>query len=144
MGQSRVSVGMVFLVFSNLSLAFTGYLCHLLVGRFFGPLDYGVYVVVINLLMILQYFLHSGVPVALSKLVSEKKFVNDSLKSSGIITQSGIVFAVFSLYFLSADIIASFLNDPGLVKYIRISSIFIPFYGFYCLFDGYLNGLRHY
>lgn len=142
--RQSVGSGTVYLLVANAIMALSGYLSHLIVGRTLGPADYGIYVVIINLLMIIDLLLSSGVPVTASKRMSEEPSNAQSVSNSTILVQGITSVLLFFAYFLSADFIASLLNDPSLSTYIRLSSVTIPIYGMYSVLDGHLNGLRRY
>lgn len=144
MREPSISKGAFFLISAFFFQGITGYLIHLGVGRFLGPSGYGIYVVILEMLVILQLMLNSGVPVVASKLISEKNLEDEAVKRTSMKVQGVFAIILFVLYFFSADLIASLLNDSSLSQYIKISSVMILFYAGYSLTDGFLNGLRDY
>jgi stage V sporulation protein B len=137
--------GTLYLMVSNGVFALAGYLIHFGLGRYLGPVDYGIFGVVLSLMTIVNTFFTAGFPQSASKFIAE-----DNAKIAGIIKSTNriiLVFSalVFSLYFGLAGVIANWFNDSNLTPYIRVSALAIPAYAFYSIYGpGYLNGQRQF
>lgn len=137
--------GTLYLMVSNGVFALAGYLVHFGLGRYLGPVDYGIFGVVLSLMTVVNTFFTAGFPQSASKYIAE-----DNTRIAGIIKSTNriiLVFSalVFSLYFGLAGVIASWFNDSNLTPYIRISALVIPAYAFYSIYGpGYLNGQRQF
>jgi O-antigen/teichoic acid export membrane protein len=144
MTKQGLGSGVFYLLLGHISIGVAGYIIHLAVGRHYGPADYGTYVIIINLLMLLELLLVSGIPQAISKFISEEGGDEDHIKHTGLVLQGSFSVVLFLVYFLFSDTIASILQDPGLGFYIRVSALAIPLYAIYSLLDGYLNGMHRF
>lgn len=128
---------------ANGVFALVGYIIHFWLGRHLGPVEYGVFGVVLYLMNTVDLFITSGIPKSASKYIAE-----DFSKAWSIIKDANriqLVFCalLFGLYFGLAGVIANLLNDPSLTPYIRLSTLAIPIYAFYSIYNsGYLNGMR--
>jgi len=130
-------------MFSQLVFVFSSYLIHIFLGRLFGPEQYGLFGIVLSLMVIVQVFLQKGLPQAVSKFIAEYSEQQSAIYYSATKIQfiSALVFTL--LYFLSAPILASLLHDSSLIPYIRFSSLLILPVAFFSLYtDGFLNGKR--
>ena len=137
--------GTLYLMVANGVFALAGYLIHFGLGRYLGPVDYGIFGVVLSLMTIVNTFFTAGFPQSASKFIAE-----DNARIAGIIRSTNriiLVFStlVFSLYFGLAGVIAGWFKDSNLAPYIRISALVIPAYAFFSIYGpGYLNGQRQF
>ncbi|MFC1948306.1 flippase [Chloroflexota bacterium] len=137
--------GTLYLIIANAVLALVGYIIHFWLGRYLGPVDYGVFGVVIYLMTTVNLFITSGFPQSASKYIAE-----DYSRAGSIIRDANgvqLVFCaiLFGLYFGLSGVIAGLLNDSSLTPYIRISALAIPAYALFSMYNsGYLNGLRRF
>lgn len=144
MGKSNVTQGTTLLLVSQVIFIASGYGLHIYLGRTLGVANYGIFVVILSLMTVVNLILTTGIPQAASKFISENE--NDAARVEYSITRLQFVFSlsIFIIYFISANQIAMLLNDPSLEDYIRISAFVIPSYAMYSVFAGYLNGRRRY
>jgi|SRR5882724_12213 len=136
--------GTVFLSAATGVFIISGYIINIFLGRFLGPVDYGIYGVVVSLISFVNIIQTTGITQAVSKHVAEEKVNNDAILKTGYILQ-GILNAIFFLiFFVFADGLAKILHDNELAPYIRICAFIFPFYGIYALFLDYYNGLHYF
>lgn len=139
-----ITKGTLYLGISQLLFLVSGYAIHIGLGRMLGPELYGMYAVVVSLITVVNLILTTGIPQTVSKFVSERPDLAESiLKASGKLLLYLSLF-IFVVYFISAGFVAEMLKDESLTTFIRISSFMIPFYAFLSLYGGYFNGLRDY
>jgi stage V sporulation protein B len=135
--------GTIYLIIANVVFSIAGYIIHFGLGRYLGPVEYGTFGVVLNLMTIVNLFMTSGIPLSASKYIAE-----DNAKTGYVIREANRVqmafgALIFVLYLSLAGVIASLLRDSSLTPYIRISALAIPAYALYSIYNaGYLNGLR--
>jgi len=122
----------------------SGYLIHAGLGRMLGPALYGTFGVVIALAAMFNLILTSGLPQAASRYIAMNRENAGEVKRAARKIMLFLALGIFLFYFLLTDAIASLLEDPGLAFYLKISAFIIPFYAFYALYTGFLNGLREY
>jgi len=135
--------GTLYLMVASAVFGLASYIIHFGLGRYLGPVDYGIFGVVLSLVTTVNLLITSGIPQSAAKYIAE-----DSSKVWSIIrdaNRSQMVFCLLllALYLGLAGVIAYLLNDSSLIPYIRISALAIPAYAFHANYNaGYLNGLR--
>ncbi len=134
--------GTIYLMFAQTIFLGAGYVIHVGLGRILGPEKYGLFGVILSLLMVVEIFLIKGVTDAVSKYVSEFPLKANSIKKKGIKIQVVVSLIVFCLYFFSAKYIAILLKDQNLINYIKLSALILPIMSIYSAYIGYLNGKR--
>lgn len=123
----------------------TGYIIHILLGRFLGLEDYGLFGTALATVSIFYMVLANGIPRAVSRYAAiNSSNVGDVFKA-GLMYQLSIC-AVLTLTFLvcSGFIASTVLNDLSLIPYLRLLAIsFIPI-GLLRLYTGALLGVHQY
>lgn len=136
-------VGITFIA-SMISMLF-GFVITVLLGRYLGAGDLGLYRMVYTIYGIAMLFAAIGIPVAIIKYVAEYKEdrnKTNSIVSAGVITSLllGIGFSV--LFYLSSGIFEEIFKMPGLAGLLKILSPVFPFALVGGVLLGMLNGLR--
>jgi len=136
-------VGITF-VASMVAMLF-GFVITVLLGRYLGAGDLGLYRMVSTIYGIAMLFAAIGIPVAIIKYVAEYKGdrnKTNSIVSAGVITSLllGIGFSV--LFYLSSGIFEEIFKMPGLAGLLKILSPVFPFALVGGVLLGMLNGLR--
>lgn len=132
----------LYLSISSLVFMFSSYITTVWLGRSLGPINYGIYGVVISLINILNLVQSYGLPLSLSKRLAEEPTNSNSILRTGIILQILSTLVIMIFYFISAPLITEVLNDYSLLPYLRFSVFILPFYGMYSLYLGYYNGIH--
>lgn len=141
---SKLKKSFIYLALANLVFMASGYAIHIALGRSLGPAGYGIFAIIVSLFSLVELFMTSGLPGAVSKYIAEDASrARDILKKSFFI-QAILTTAVTILYYLSAPIIAQLLNDSSLTGLIRLSCVIIPIYAFSSMYSAYYNGLSRY
>jgi len=144
MKKQNVTQGTIYLMFAQVAFVASGYAIHIGLARLLGPSEYGIYAVVISLMMMVTLILTTGIPQAVSKYVAHDDGSAKEIRNTALKMQLVFSLAIFSIYFLLAGQIAMLLNDASLTPYLRASSFIVPGYAVYSILVGYLNGLREY
>lgn len=136
-------VGITFIA-SVISMLF-GFVIAVLLGRYLGAGDLGLYRMVSTIYGIAMLFAAIGIPVAIIKYVAEYKEdrnKTNSIVSAGVITSLllGIGFSV--LFYLSSGIFEEIFKMPGLAGLLKTLSPVFPFALVGSVLLGMLNGLR--
>jgi len=139
--MTSVAKGTMYLMVSQLVFMLSGYVIHFGLGRYLGPEAYGIFGVVIYLMTTVNLILTSGFPSAASKYIAEKNNVGSIMRVSKKINII-LSILVFIVYLSLSKNIALIFNDISLLPYIRMTALGIPFYTFYTLYGGFLNGFR--
>lgn len=136
--------GTLYLSLSKLYFILSGYGIYFALTRLLTPEEFGIYSIAISAVSVINAVLINGTMQAVSKFVSEDERYAVAVKNSALKIQFFLGAAIFIIYFLCADLIAFCLRDRSLSFYLRLSSFIIIFYSLYAVFDGYLNGLKHF
>jgi len=136
-------IGITFIA-SIISMLF-GFVITVLLGRYLGADDLGLYRMVSTIYGIAMLFAAVGIPATIIKYVAEyegDKTKINSLISSGVITSLlfGIVFSL--LFYLSSGIFEEIFGMPGLAVLLKMLSPVFPFALVGGVLLGMLNGLR--
>lgn len=134
------------LIIAELVFNLSGYIIHSVLGRSLGPADYGRYGLIITFSTAVVVLIGRGVPVAMSKYLSEVRKQDAgtilSVRRTSAIVQTILVGGVTLLYFLLAPVFAKLLNDPSLTELFRLSSLIIPAFALASFYVYYFNGLH--
>ena len=136
--------GTFYLIVSWTVLLFTGYVLNVLLARYLGPKSYGIYGLVMSVLLWIEIVVINGLPYAVQKFIS-----SDESRSGAILWTAGqmqfvVSVILFGISFALAPLIASFFKDTRLVVWFRVAFIDILVYGFFHIFSSYQNGSRHF
>jgi stage V sporulation protein B len=140
--NNSLSKGAMYLTISSIIFTISGYLVNIILGRSLGPVDYGIYGIIISLMTVVNIVQTAGLPRALSKYIAQDENNKDSILKSGLILQFISTAIITITFFLLSEPIALLLNDSSLTPYIKLSSLIFPFYGIYALYSGYYNGMH--
>lgn len=136
--------GLLYLSISSSLFLISGYIINIWLGRYLGPMSYGVYGIVISLMSIINLVQTTGLPQSLSKYLAENEEKFEEILKSGLILQIVSTFIITIFYFIFSGLIASILKDSSLTPYLQLSAFIFPFYGIYSIYTGYYNGLHNF
>ncbi len=141
--KESASAGVVYLIFSQLSLILSNYGIHIGLAHFVGEATYGLFGVLMSLYLINRALLNTGLPRAVSKFVAEGRYRFEEVFYTSRKLQYALSFLFAGAYILFAKQIASLLKDPTLTPYIvYLGFIVIPLSLLALYSSGFLNGLR--
>lgn len=134
----------ILLALINLINVFCLGVSNILLARFLGPAEYGVYSFIISFLIWIELLLISGIPQGINRYTASHG--NDSLlilKAGNILTAFTSVILLIFLAIFSTGLIRMFkLNSYGFIFIISFLDIF--FYGFYFNYFKFQNGLLNF
>lgn len=135
------------LTISELVFNLSGYVIHSLLGRFLGPSEYGRYGLIVTFSTMIVVLIGRGVPVAMSKYLSEvrKKDAGTilSIRKTGAIVQTILISITTILYyFLVPPIAGKILNDTTLIPLFKLSTPIIPAFAMASFYVYYFNGIH--
>jgi stage V sporulation protein B len=142
--DNTLAKGTIYLSLSIAIFVLSGYIINVWLGRYLGPIKYGLYGVVVSVVTIINTIQTSGIPQALSKFVSEdpnnaKNILKSSLNLQIILGFTlGLTLLVFSVP------LSLILNNSSLIIYFCIASAIFPIYAIFSLYVGYYNGLHQF
>ncbi len=122
----------------------SGYVVQMMAGRFLGPEEYGRYAVVITITLLVANLIGSGIPIAMSKFLSEYRAKDPkglpSVRRESAKAQIWVTSVVTGIFFLLSPVFAYLLKDPTLTPLFFIASLIIPCYAadafYFYLFSG--------
>ncbi len=144
MDKSSLLKGSLYLLLTQVFFVASGYAVQIVLGRILGPELYGNYGVVVAVVTLLNLIFTSGLQQSISKFVSENKERAEAVKHKALLLQLSLGLGIGLVYFLLAENIALLLNDISLTPLVQISSLMIPTYALFSVFNGYFNGTREY
>jgi O-antigen/teichoic acid export membrane protein len=131
-----------------IGLAF-GFVASIVVARYLGPGNYGIYSFVIWFLGTVGLLVNLGIPTTITKYVSEFLGRDDFPSVSSIFSRllrfeiaAGII--VGALLFFLAPVIAGWYDNPDLSLYLKVSSLVILPLGLMWLYNGLFCGLQRF
>ena len=136
--------GIVYNMISRVLFILGAYVLHVGLARLLGPREYGVFGVVLSVLMICYIFLNNGVRQAVARLAASHP------ESSGTILYHGLKYQIAIGLILAAALI---VFNPLLVRFLGDRMVRAPLYiaagivatqGIYFVFAGVLNGQRRF
>jgi len=121
-----------------------GYGINVWLARFLGPSLYGIYGVVMSLLLWVEIGIISGIPTAVQKFVSaDKKHSLNIIKKSSVL-QFFYIVVLFMVSFIAAPFTSGIFHYNDIGFYLRIALVDLWFYGFYFILLSLQNGLHNF
>jgi stage V sporulation protein B len=140
----RVARGTLLLMNGRMLLFTSGYLVTILLARGLGPIEYGIYGVILSVLLWIEHIGDFGIPEAAAKLIPEDDDRAPTIQNT---TQTLLV-TVFLLLFicswLAAPAFARLFGIPEGSSLFRVAILDIPFTGIYFAYQGILTGHRNF
>jgi stage V sporulation protein B len=134
--------GTLQLVVEQMFLTGSGYVAALVLAWGLGPERFGLYGVLISVLVWVQRTALLGVPTATTKLVAEGRQPISSVKRSAQAMGLGLVVAAFAGFWFGAPWLARIFQVPDQVALFRLAALDIPIYGMYLTYRGIGMGDR--
>lgn len=122
----------------------SGYVVQMTAGRFLGPEEYGRYAIVITITLLVANLIGSGIPIAMSKFLSETKAKNPEdlpeVRRTSARAQILMTSVVTGIFLLLSPVFAYALGDPTLTPLFLVATFIIPCYAadsfYFYLFSG--------
>jgi O-antigen/teichoic acid export membrane protein len=125
-------------------LTVCGYIVVVVLARGLGPSEYGIYGIVLSVLLSVELIGRLGIPQALSKLIAERQDQTSQLEGTGLTLTFLVFTGIFLLFWAAAPLMAELFQIAGGTSLFRIASIDIPFFGMYFICSHILNGRRRF
>jgi O-antigen/teichoic acid export membrane protein len=134
--------GTLQLVFGRISFLAFGYLVTILLARGLGPGEYGVYGIIISVLVWIEQIGRFGVPEAVTKLIPEDDERAPLVEHTAQTFLLLVFLLLFVLSWFAAPALARLFQLPHETSLFRLAIIDIPFSGLYFAYQGILTGQR--
>lgn len=139
-----VSRGLFYLLVGQFVFLSAGYLIHIGLARHLGPDDYGLFGVVMSILVWIELFVITGIPSALQKFVGQNPASAYELRRVTLRWQILYVSTVGIATAALAPWLGELFDDIRLGALLRLASVDIVFYGLYWYYLGLQNGLHNF
>jgi O-antigen/teichoic acid export membrane protein len=144
MNGSGVRVGTVYLLGAQITFLVSSYVMHIFLGRYLGPVEYGLFGVILYAANISRAFVSSGIPMAVTRYISAEPKAAEAIYRAGFKLQFVLSLAISLLVFLFAEPLAQVLGDEQLAVLFRIHAPLTLCFALFTLVMQYHNGLRNY
>ena len=144
MSHLNVRTGTAYLLVAQIIFFICAYAMHIVLGRYLGPAEYGLFGVVLYASTIINTFVASGFPMAVARYVSAEPKKSEVVFQRGIQLQLFLTIPISVALYIAAPWIAHLLGDDTLAPLFRIVSPIATFYGIFILIIQYYNGKRLY
>jgi stage V sporulation protein B len=122
----------------------SGYLISLILARGLGPVEYGVYSVIMSVLLWGEMLGNAGIPGAMTKLLPQHEHRAAPIEQTARSLLLLISLALFALCWVFAPTLARFFDIPTGTTLFRIAILDLPFNGLYFAYRGALQGHRQF
>lgn len=140
--ETQIVKGTVYLMAGQFIFLLSGYGIHMGLARLLGPQGYGLFGVIISILVWVEVSVGSGIPSAVKKFIPEDDNLAYTISFKALRIQLLYGGFIFLTLFMIAPLVAVLFHDKSLTIYIRLASIDIPFFALYSTYLSTLNGLR--
>lgn len=136
--------GTLLLMIGQIVFVLSGYAVNIVLSRTLGVEQYGLFGVVMSVLVWVELSVIVGIPTALQKFIGENNQQAYTLRRAAFDLQWKYAALIFFLFFAAAGMVARALNDDRLAFYLRVASADIVLYALYRLFVNVHNGMRNF
>lgn len=144
MRHLNVRTGTAYILVAQIIFFICAYAMHIFLGRHLGPAEYGLFGVVLYASTIINTFVVSGFPMAVSRYVSATPEKAEAVFQRGLQLQLCLTIPISMALFFAAPWIAHLLGDDALAPLFKMVSPVAIFYGVFLLTIQYYNGKRLY
>lgn len=142
--STTASRGTIALVSTRILYFGLGYLTVVVLARELGPVAYGVYGVIMSVLVWLEGSGRQAVPFAVAKLISETDDAPVELARSSLILNLLLHTTVFLVFWLIAPLLEIWFKIENGTYLFRLAALDLPLYGAYTALHGIYQGQRRF
>lgn len=140
MDIKTVALGSIYTMISRLVILACGFAVTITLARHLGPDLFGVYSVILSLLVWVEQTVSMGIPSVYRKVISEDPASTPSVLAAVKRYSLPWCLGVTAIYCVLSPLVAWGMADWRLVVLLLVSSIDIPVFGLYATYMGVLNG----
>jgi O-antigen/teichoic acid export membrane protein len=144
LNDTRVRVGATYLLGAQAVFFCSGYAMHIVLGRYLGPVEYGLFGVTLYAATMIRTFVASGIPMSVARYVSSAPEQAEAIYQAGFKIQFFLTVVISAAFYLFAVPLADWLGDERLSVYFRIIAPMPLFFGIFFLIQQYYNGMRRF
>ena len=121
-----------------------GYVTSAILARTLGPIEYGIYGVVISQLVWLEMMVNGGVPGATAKLIADGRHDQGQVESSARALLVGWSLVLLAIAWVAAPRLASQMRIPDGEWLLRVAFLNLPLMAMFFSYNGALAGRRQF
>jgi O-antigen/teichoic acid export membrane protein len=140
----HVARGTLQLIIGRIFFFVFGYFVSIILARGLGPIEYGLYGVIMSVLVWAEQIGRLGIPDAVAKLSPEDEERRPQVENTSHTLLMIIYTLLFVLFWLSSPALVRFFHIPDATNLFRLAIIDIPFSGLYFTYQGILVGRREF
>jgi O-antigen/teichoic acid export membrane protein len=144
MTNTAAARGTIALVLSQGIYFVLGYLAVVLLARELGPSSYGVYGIIMSVLVWLEQSGRSAIPSAATKLLADTPHGREALAKTALALNFGLHLVLFVLLWVTAPWLASWLGIANGTFLFRLAAVDLPLFGVYTALQGVHQGYRRF
>jgi O-antigen/teichoic acid export membrane protein len=107
-----------------------------------GPGDYGIYGIIMSVLVWVEQIGRHTFPLAAAKIIPEREGDSVAVEQTAFFLNLILVFALSAVLWVTAPLLAELLPVPEGASLFRIAALDLPIFGAYVLYLGLLQGRR--
>ena len=122
-----------------------GYLATIILARGLGPVDYGIYGVIISVLVCIEQVARFTIAPATAKLIPQQSEKSLAVEQTALFLNFSLFILLFVLLWCAAPLLADLfeLRNGGATLF-RIAALDLPLFGMYAGYRGVLQGHREF
>jgi stage V sporulation protein B len=132
------------LMIGRMVLFAAGYLVTVILARGLGPAEYGIYGIMLSVLLWIEHVGDFGLPEAATKLIPEDKDRAPVVESTVLTLLLAVFLSLFVLSWIASPVFARLFEIPEASGLFRVAILDIPFTGIYFAYQGILTGRRNF
>jgi O-antigen/teichoic acid export membrane protein len=121
-----------------------GYLATIILARGLGPVDYGVYGVVMSVLLWIEQTSKSTIAPAAAILIPKEDHDPAALEQTALFLNFLLFILLFITLWFTAPLLADFFKIHGGADLFRLAALDLPLFGMYAVYRGVLLGHREF
>lgn len=144
MDTKKTAIGIIYLLGNRFITLSCGLTIHIFLARWLGPEIYGLYGLIMSILLWAEYTVIYGVPSTYRKVLSEDETMFPSVVRSIKKIFVPYCLGTWAVFSLASPLVSQILNDNRLLLLLLIAGMDIPLYGIFAAYLGILNGQREF
>ena len=122
----------------------SGYFVSVILARGLGPLEYGVYGVIVSVLLWIEMVGSAGVPAATAQLLPQHQSQMPEVEQAARLLLLSSSLLIFAIAWWVAPTLAELFDMPTGTALFRLAILDIPLSSIYCAYQGILSGHRRF
>jgi len=131
-------------VFSRGCVFGFGYLATIILARGLGPVEYGVYGVIMSVLLWIEQTSRFTISPAAAILISREGHNTSALQQTALFLNLNLFLLLFVLLWSTAPLLGYLFGLHGGANLFRVAALDLPFFGIYVVYYGVLQGRREF